>query len=343
MSTHALTIIGSGGVILPTMGNEELMMLLGDPRPASWPFEKLGIERHSLNLNLDGMKIMPTTGLDYAEMAAQNALRAGGIHPERVKHLVLLTCTPNELHFQRDAITLAHRLGLCRTVTIQQLDPGCAGVASGLQLIEAFYRLQDGDDWYALIVATNDVASSFNRERYQRVRGAWVAPAIFGDGAGAILLGPGEGPHLVGTYVAYEPEHPLVFYRGGGVSCPTTETSIDEHVYLVDVHDVAGSFAPAMERVWQHFSERYGISVGDIGRFYLHQANLNLIKGLVGALGIPEERAPHNVDRFANTVSASTLLLVDEDCRAGRYPKDQPIIFMLVGAGAVEGGALFMP
>lgn len=50
-------------------------------------------------------------------------------------------------------------------------------------------------------------------------------------------------------------------------------------------------------------------------------------------LGLPTERVPLNVDRYGNTSAASTLLLLDEDRRAGRVHDGDLVVFMWIGAG----------
>lgn len=340
--SNSIGILGTGGYTLPLVENEPLMRLLGMPRPAAWLSEKTGIEGHSLNFDAaTGCKRFPDlSNLDYAEQACRLALKDARIAENEVDHLILSTCTPSQPRFWADAIELHRRLGLGRSAIVHQVDGGCAALANAFKLAQVF-AAADGRR-ITLIAAANDVASFIDVERYGRVADAWFSPVMFADGAGAAVLGPvGAGPTLRDVYCGVDGAHPLVTYRGGGAAVPTRSDTLDEHAYVMNARDVVAQFGPAMMRVWSYFQAHHGLDVRDIGRWYLHQANLRLIEAFGRFAGLPLDRIPTNVERFGNTVSASTLLLLDEDRRLGRLPEEKPFLFMWVGAGMVEGGALF--
>lgn len=70
-----------------------------------------------------------------------------------------------------------------------------------------------------------------------------------------------------------------------------------------------------------------------VARWYLHQANGIVVRQASELLGLPAERVPMNVDRYGNTSAASTLILLDEDRRAGRVHDGDLVVFMWIGAG----------
>lgn len=336
-----LRIMGSAGHTFPALSNHEVLKMLGNPRTPAWVEERIGILGHSLNLDPETEKkrIPNQHAVDYAEIVAMRALEDAGIPAREIDQIVYCTCTPAQPRFHADAIDLHHRLGLRRDAVVNQIDGGCAALAQAFQLSEVFAR--EKQDWTTLIVASNDVISYLDLEQYRRVPQAWISFMMFADGAGALVMGAGgTGPRLAGTHCAYDGKHPLVTYRGGGGIVPTRAGSLDEHTYLMDARDVAVQFGPALGRVWSEFSQRFGLGTQSVQRWYFHQANLRLIQRFAREYGIPEERVPTNVDRFGNTVSASTLLLLDEDRKSGL--NDAPFLFMWVGAGMVEGGALFL-
>ena len=345
--TDGLTIRGTGGFTLPLVGNEELLSYLEAPKDAKWVEEKTGIVTHSLNFNCaTGTKFMRRlTSIDFAENVARQAMLNAGISAKDVDHLCLSTCTPSMLHFMGDVIELHRRLGLRRDAVIDQIDGGCAALAKAFQTVEVHARSSvKYPEYHALIVASNDVSSFLDKERYKNAAlGAWLSPVIFADGAGALVLGPSDGLFLTRTYCAVDGDHPLVSYTGGGAEMPTTSENLDEHAYIMDARDVAAQFSPAMERVLKHFlSFHEWINTERIERFYIHQANLRLIEHFAEEKNISMDRIPHNVDKFGNTVSASTLLLLHNDIEKGNFPKRGPVIFLFVGAGMMEGGALFL-
>jgi len=345
MST-GLTIRGTGGFTLPLIENKELLEYLESQKDSAWLEEKTGIKTHSLNFDCSqGSKIDNTiSSIDYAEYAARQAMANAGLSAENIDHLCLATCTPSQLHFMRDVIELHRRLGLRKDVVVDQIDGGCAALAKAFQTVEIHARYSNKyPNYNALIVATNDVSSFLDKERYKTVQNAWLSPVVFADGAGALILGPGDGMFLARTYCAVDGNHPLVEYLGGGAEYPTNLATLDKHTYIMDARDVATQFSPAMERVLDNLLwYRKTISIENINKWYIHQANLRLIEHFVKENNISMDLVPHNVDVFGNTVSASTLLLLHRDILNREFPNDGPVIFIFVGAGMMEGGALFL-
>lgn len=341
-----LTILGTGGYTLPLVSNEKLLNYLRPPKDSAWLEKKTGIREHSLNFDpKTGGKKTKELPLDYAERAARKAMNKAGVEPEDIDQLCLATCTPNQIHFMHDVIQLQRRLGLKRTTVVDLVPGGCAALAKGFQLVQAYQALAKSSDWTALMVGVNDVVAFFDLERYRRVPDAWLSPAVFADGAGALVLGPGDGFSLVDTCCAIDGDHELVTYRGGGAEFPTSLSTLDEHAYVMDARDVAAQFGPAMRRSLDYFLRRHEgwLILETIQRWYIHQANFRFIQKFMVDFKIPKEKMPHNVDVLGNTVSASTLLMLDDDMKKGRFPKKGQVIFLFVGAGMMEGGALFSP
>ena len=65
----------------------------------------------------------------------------------------------------------------------------------------------------------------------------------------------------------------------------------------------------------------------------MHQANGVVVRKATELLGLPPERVPIGVDHYGNTSAASTLILLDEDRRAGRLHDGDLVVFLWVGAG----------
>jgi 3-oxoacyl-[acyl-carrier-protein] synthase III len=111
----------------------------------------------------------------------------------------------------------------------------------------------------------------------------------------------------------------------------------------MDGKRVRDVFAPLMRRnmelLMQDWPARIKPYVGvdfdidRVARWYLHQANGVVVREATETLGLPADRVPLNVDRYGNTSAASTLLLLDEDRRAGRVHDGDVVVFMWIGAG----------
>ena len=84
--------------------------------------------------------------------------------------------------------------------------------------------------------------------------------------------------------------------------------------------------------------------IGSVARWYLHQANGVVVRQAVQMLALPPERVPVGVSHYGNTSAASTLILLDEDRRAGRVRDGDLVAFLWIraGNGAMNGYAAMM-
>ena len=127
-------------------------------------------------------------------------------------------------------------------------------------------------------------------------------------------------------------------------ACTTPSASnLADHVFLMDGVKVAEVFPPLMARNFQMLQEDWptnvkpftgaDFDVDAVARWYLHQANGVVVRQAIEMLGLPPERVPISVDHYGNTSAASTLILLDEDRRAGRVTDGDLVVFMWIGAG----------
>ena len=139
------------------------------------------------------------------------------------------------------------------------------------------------------------------------------------------------------------PDIGLVTYPGGGCLHHTAASNLADHVFLMDGVKVAEVFPPLMARDFQMLQEDWpttiksftgaDFDVDAVARWYLHQANGVVVGQAIEMLGLPPERAPISVDHYGNTSAASTLILLDEDRRAGLVNKGDLVVFLWIGAG----------
>jgi 3-oxoacyl-[acyl-carrier-protein] synthase-3 len=177
----------------------------------------------------------------------------------------------------------------------------------------------------------------------------WLAPLMFADGAGASVWrstprDAQDGPTgLLSVRNETCPDIGLVTYPGGGCLHHTSASNVADHVFLMDGVKVAEVFPPLMARDFQMLQEDWpstvkpltgaDFDVEAVARWYLHQANGVVVRQAIEMLGLPPERVPISVDHYGNTSAASTLILLDEDRRAGRVKEGDLVVFLWVGAG----------
>jgi 3-oxoacyl-[acyl-carrier-protein] synthase-3 len=82
------------------------------------------------------------------------------------------------------------------------------------------------------------------------------------------------------------------------------------------------------------------LAPSDVDFVISHQANKNLALAILAELGIPAERTFTNIERYANTTSASVLIALDEAVRLGHVRPGQMILLIGIGAGMTWGAHL---
>jgi 3-oxoacyl-[acyl-carrier-protein] synthase-3 len=153
---------------------------------------------------------------------------------------------------------------------------------------------------------------------------------LFGDGAGAVVVAGGDleigcGGFVFGTDATQadmlyaEREQPMLRMEG-------------REVYR---HAIARMVAATAEAI-----ERAGLTIDDIDLFVAHQANVRIIDAAAAELGIPREKVMVNVDRVANTSSASIPLALEQAEREGRLKPGATVALSAFGAGFVWGAGI---
>jgi 3-oxoacyl-[acyl-carrier-protein] synthase III len=356
-------VVGSGSfVCTPLVQNAALFDWLqprrpdGELVPPEWLEKNLGVRQRSYDLDLDtGVKRPREQGGlydgDLALRSARAALEDAGVAAGEVDMFVHVSCTPDTLFFQDHLRYLTGQLGLRRDAHLLHFDLGCAGLAPALRAVRCELAAADPGAT-VLLVASNSSSSYLTRDTIDFYLNhphpwAWLSPAMFGDGAGAVVLRSGGHDRDRGFLdVWYEtrPDISIVSYGAGGATSPTSARNMAEHVFIMEPQAVAKSYTPILRLTYDRMVEQWPKRVeplvghpfdaGRIKRWYLHQANRPAVLRTAQELGLPPDRVPTNVECYGNTCSASTLLLLDADRRRGSVEAGDLVAFLWIGAGA---------
>jgi 3-oxoacyl-[acyl-carrier-protein] synthase III len=363
-SEVCVSLIGVGSYLPDRrVSNKEILEYLRPTRPdgrplePEWVVKHLGINERRLDYEFGGRRKRSRAegGLfdgDLALRASRAALVDAGLDADEIDVVVHVTTTPDLIACQDHFRFLATELGLRPDADLVHHNLGCAGLSSGFR--SAACSLVSLAPATALVVASNCPSGYFGPEvhdyYYKHQSGlGWLAPLMFADGAGASVWRSTPRDAQVGPTgllsVRNEtcPDIGLVTYPGGGCLHHTSASNVADHVFLMDGVKVAEVFPPLMARDFQMLQEDWPTTVKPVtgsdfdidavARWYLHQANAVVVRQAIDMLGLPPERAPISVDHYGNTSAASTLILLDEDRRAGRVKEGDLVVFMWIGAG----------
>lgn len=291
-----------------------------------WITERTGIrERH---VAADG-----EAASDMAYEAALRALDAAGLEASDLDMIVVGTISA-DMPLPSCAAFLQKKLG-CMGVPSFDVAAACAGFVYALSIGDQF--IKTGQCRNVLVVGVELLTRVLNwRDRTTCV--------LFGDGAGAAILGPSDDDrgvlstrlHTDSTYAE------SLYIPAGGSRERITETSLAEQrdkvhmvgsdIFKVAVRNLTGASREALEDAQ--------LSADDIQWVVPHQANLRILNQVSARLGVPLDRFVLNIEQYGNTSSASIPLALDEGIRDGRIKPGDLVLMCALGAGISWASAL---
>jgi 3-oxoacyl-[acyl-carrier-protein] synthase-3 len=273
------------------------------------------------------------TALDLATAAAAALLARDLVDPKSIDYLIYCTQAPEYL-LPSGACILQHRLKLGKHIGAFDYNLGCSGYVYGLQMAQAF--IQSGMARHVLLV-TADTYSKYINPRDRTTR------TLFGDGASATLLGPGDG---LGAFVLGTDGGGAMSLcvPSGGSRLPRTEATAEESV------DEAGCYrskdnlymdGPALytfalttvPRTVSALLAKSGRTLADYDWFVFHQANKYMLDSLRVRCKVPEEKMVYAFERIGNTVSSTIPIAIQSHLEAGRLQAGQRMMLLGFGVG----------
>ncbi|WP_136163397.1 beta-ketoacyl-ACP synthase III [Sphingomonas flavalba] len=266
------------------------------------------------------------TTATLATDAARRALAAAGIAADAVDLIVLATATPDQT-FPATATKVQAALGIddCVAFDVQAV---CSGFLYALSVADSMIRT--GAARTALVIG----AETFSRILDWEDRATCV---LFGDGAGAIVLGAEQGSDrgILATRLHADGRHNQLLYVDGGPSTTETVGKVRMRGREVFRHAVV-NLAAVMNEVL----EQAGVSADAIDWLVPHQANARILDATARKLGLPPEKVVMTVDRHANTSAASVPLALDAAVADGRIRRGDLVVLEAMGGGFTWGASI---
>jgi 3-oxoacyl-[acyl-carrier-protein] synthase-3 len=323
-------IIGSGTEIPPNLVTNDMLARLMDTSD-EWIRERSGVETRYY--------VDPGTGTsDLGVAAAKKALAQARVGPEEVDLVVFATMTPDH-YFPGAGALLQSKLGL-RNVPCFDIRQQCVGFLYGMQLADAHIRAGlaqtvlligaeihsgfmpwNAPQWDYLYGRSDTPPSEEERAWNSRFRHLTV---LFGDAGAAVVLrahadGRGildQSLHTDGT------DYDKLYVPGTGFKhrpyVDAEQLSRGDHIPVMDGRHVFKMATTRMIEVSNALLAKNGVSVADLSLVLMHQANKRINEYCQKALGIPDFKIHHNIERYGNTTAGTITLLWDECVRGGR-------------------------
>jgi 3-oxoacyl-[acyl-carrier-protein] synthase III len=255
---------------------------------------------------------------DYAVFAGRRALNDAGVEPLDVDLVLVATMTPDEIT-PNAAPVVANALG-CENAGAIDIGAACTGWLAALRL--AAGQVETGRANNVLVIGAELLTRITNFDDPKTAM-------LFGDGAGAVLVGA-EGGGDIG---------PIVLAADGGLADRIT-ASHDDRVLVMDGHSTYQVAVRRLSEATVAAVARAGLELDDIDLFVYHQANGRIIRAVGQRLDLEPARVADYVAHMANTSAASiplTLSLLRED---GRLRPGQKVLLAAIGAGFTWGAGV---
>ena len=307
-----------------------------------WIRQRTGIEQRRYVPN-DGS----VATSDLALEASNRALADADVAAKDIDCIIFATLSP-DIHFPGSGVFLQRKLGIadrgnCPCYDIRQQ---CSGFVYGLQMADAFIKTGT----YKRILLVGSELHSHSLDYTTRGRDVMV---LFGDGAGAVVLGPTEtddpksgviytSAHADGTgaldlylkifeiqkapYVDYDP-------RNRDENQAKYPQMDGKRVFLNAVRGMVMSTNAALAKT--------GLSWGDIDWFVPHQANLRINEKVVEVAKIPADKVLNTIQFYGNTTAATVPLTIDYWRGQGKVKRGDRILSSVFGSGFTWGAAIF--
>ncbi|MDQ1617200.1 MAG: 3-oxoacyl-[acyl-carrier-protein] synthase [Actinomycetota bacterium] len=262
--------------------------------------------------------------VDMCLAAAGKAIAQAGIAPEQVGVVLVATVT-HPLQTPSAAADVAYRLGATNAAAFD-ISAACAGFCYGVGMANDMVR--GGSAEHVVVIGCeklSDFTDSYDRS----------TAFLFGDGAGAVVIGPsdepGIGPTVWGAdgsqYDAITQRASWIDVRDHNVEFPML-TMQGQKVFRWAVWQMAPVAKQALEAA--------GIEAGDLDAFIPHQANLRIVDSLVKTLELPDHvPVARDIAETGNTSAASIPLAMERMLESGEVKSGGTALLIGFGAGLV--------
>ncbi|MGI5922008.1 MAG: beta-ketoacyl-ACP synthase III [Syntrophomonadaceae bacterium] len=320
-----IQVLGTGHALpAQKLTNQQLEKIVATSH--DWIVERTGIYERRIGDS-------KTKTSDMCWQAAGMALENAGVAPEQLDLIIVASVTPDML-FPSTACIVQEHLGAWNAAAFD-LEAGCTGFIYALTVAEKF--LASGSSNYALIIGGEMLSRITDYED----RNTCI---LFGDGAGAAVLGKGPGPSgILNTIIGADGRGSnLLYMPAGGANLPSSRETVENRLHYIKMNgNEVFRFAT---RIIADTSDKIltgaGLTYQDIDLFIPHQANLRIIKTAMKRMRIPAEKTMINIDHFGNMSAASIPVALSLAVEEGRLKPGDIVLMVGFGAGLTYGGAL---
>lgn len=291
-----------------------------------WIFERTGIRERRIAAADEATS-------DLGFKAARKLCDEFAIDPLSIELIICCTFSPDHL-FPATACLIQDKLG-AKNAGAFDIEAACTGYISGLSMASACVK--SGEYKRVLVVASETNSKIMDWQD----RGTCV---IFGDGAAATLIEPGEpGKGILSNYLRADGSggH-LLEMPAGGTRLPASLETVKnrQHFLLMKGKEIFKVAVKSMADIVDILLARHGYTRNDLTWLVPHQANRRIMDAVGKRLELPESKVYSNIENLGNTSAATIPICLDEMRRSGKLKSGDLVALSAFGGGLTWGGNL---
>ena len=331
-------ILGVGSYVPPQIWKNDDLKKFMDTND-EWIQQRTGIkQRHWVDLD------STTSSSDLAVHAAEKALESSGVKKEELDMVIFATLSPDH-EFPGTACFFQDKFGV-HGIPALDVRQQCTGFIYGMSIADQFIKT----GMYQKILLVGAEVHSKGLDKSTQGRDVAV---LFGDGAGAVVIGATEGTlnekssRIYSTHLHADGRYAKELW----VAEPGNANGPDR---LSSARVAEGAHFPKMngKTVFMHAVKKMPevlleglaanhLSLSDVDLFVFHQANLRINEMIASQLQIPAEKVFNTIDRFGNTTAATIPLGLDEAVKLGKLRPGMLVASAAFGSGFTWASAIF--
>lgn len=288
---------------------------------SDWIIERTGIHQRHIAAEHE-------SALTMADKAARQAIETAGLNAKDIGMIIIATTTPEKM-FPSTACLLQQRLEISGCPAFDLNSTACAGFVYALSIADLYIR--SGTIKSALVIGSEIMSRVVD----------WsdrTTCILFGDGAGAVVLGADKSPGILSTHLHADGAYKDVLSLSVSLGKPI---EVEEALFL----KMTGNqlFKLAVNILGDLFDETLsanGVTKADVDWLVPHQANIRIIQAMAKKLNLPLEKVAITLQDQGNTSSASIPLALDNAIRDGRIKRGEMLLLEGFGGGLAWGSAL---
>lgn len=279
------------------------------------------------------------SGTDLAVEASNEAIKNANLSPDDIDFIIYATLSP-DYFFPGNGCFVQDRIFGDRTIGALDVRTQCSGFIYSLSVADSL--IKTGQYEHILIVGAEVQSTALDFTFAGR-----DVTVLFGDGAGAVVVGPapeGHGgilAHALHSEGKYAKEL-WTEYPASAHNPRVSHEALDQGRQYPQMNGrmVFKHAVTRMVEVSREVLAKAGKSIEEVSLLLPHQANIRINQMVASQLGIPEDLMVNTISWTGNTTAATIPICMYEALRQEKLKDNDLVLLTAFGAGFTWAASL---